>query len=499
VVVTIDTISCDSAAKAAAAGSTAEVYVKGYVTEIAYAWANGSMSFWMADTQDGGRVFEAYKCAIADKADAVNVGDLVIAHGNLAKYNTTYELAEGCTVEIIERAPAPENLGEKTIAEFLALKNTKDTCILTGVVDSIKSTTYGNLYLSDETAQVYIYGVLNAAGESKKFAELDVEAGDTLTVKAIYGEYNNAPQVSNAIFVSVAKAPVAPADTIEITITEGLEWEDATADEGWWQVMGQNETYFITLSNGNTVTEAAGTYAAADLDPGYSYVRLVNGTDKITFTDGSVTVTIDEESEAALIAGTLVGADGNVYVITLATSTAVDPYKYDEDEADFVYDFESYTLNDTYATSNGIVIVSGETDNTTITLYIILPQGQTELVAGEYAVSATPAYGTVIAGSYDDGIKPSVAATLVEYGGQLYYSEIWYLVSGTVTVDADLNITVDALNSKEKAIKATLKGPDTEAIDAVDAAANAVKALRDGQLIIEKNGQIFNVLGAQIR
>lgn len=116
--------------------------------------------------------------------------------------------------------PEPEpakNLGEKTIAEFLALKSTTDTCVLTGIVDSLVNTTYGNFNLVDATAKVYVYGLLTPAGESKKFAELDIIEGDTLTVKALYGEYKGNPQAPNAIFVSVKRIerqePIA-ADTL---------------------------------------------------------------------------------------------------------------------------------------------------------------------------------------------------------------------------------------------------------------------------------------------
>lgn len=207
----VDTITCAKAAEDALAGETYETYVKGYVTEIAYAWKNGSMSFWMADEKDGGKVFEAYKCAIEKEEDAVRVGDLVKAHGTLTKYNTTPELAEGCTVEILERAPevVPQNLGEKTIAEFLELKNRVDTCILTGTVKNIVMDSqdptlpniYGNFDLEDATASVYVYGLLTPEGEAKKFREMDIVEGDVIIIKALYTEYNNNPQVKNAILV----------------------------------------------------------------------------------------------------------------------------------------------------------------------------------------------------------------------------------------------------------------------------------------------------------
>lgn len=207
----VDTITCAKAAEDALAGETYETYVKGYVTEIAYAWKDGSMSFWMADEKDGGKVFEAYKCAIEKEEDAVRVGDLVKAHGTLTKYNTTPELAAGCTVEILERAPevVPQNLGEKTIAEFLELKNRVDTCILTGTVKNIvmdsqdptKPNVYGNFDLEDATASVYVYGLLTPEGEAKKFPEMGIVEGDVIIIKALYNEYNNTPQVKNAILV----------------------------------------------------------------------------------------------------------------------------------------------------------------------------------------------------------------------------------------------------------------------------------------------------------
>ena len=188
-----------------------EYTIEGYVTSIAYAWKDGSMSFWMADTEDGGNVLEAYKCAVENEADAPKIGDKVAVTGKLTKYGTTPEFAEGCTVEIKERATAPVNLGEKTIAEFLELKNRKDTCILTGVVKNIKKNDdgsvniYGNFDLEDETESVYVYGLLTAEGEAKKFAEMGIEEGDTLTILALYNEFNGAPQVKNGIYVSHVK------------------------------------------------------------------------------------------------------------------------------------------------------------------------------------------------------------------------------------------------------------------------------------------------------
>lgn len=200
-----------------------EIEVTAYVTSIAYALKDGSMSFWMADAADGGNVLEAYKCAIADAADAPVVGDKVKVTGNLTKYNTTPEFAQNCTCEILERAGAPENLGPKTIAEFLELKNAKDTCILRGAVanivmdktDPTKYNAYGNFDLVDATGSLYIYGLLTPEGEAQKFIEMGINEGDSITIKALYAEYNGNPQAKNAILVEGGSVvPVEEADVV---------------------------------------------------------------------------------------------------------------------------------------------------------------------------------------------------------------------------------------------------------------------------------------------
>ena len=139
-----------------------------------------------------------------------NANSWSITAAKQIRITTLIVTREGETEEIIEPA---KNLGEKTIEEFLSLKNDKDTCVLTGVVDNIvmdkddatKYNKYGNFDLvgiNGDKGKVYIYGLLTAAGEAQKFREMDVDKGDTVTLKAIYTEYKGSPQAVNAIYVS---------------------------------------------------------------------------------------------------------------------------------------------------------------------------------------------------------------------------------------------------------------------------------------------------------
>ncbi|MBQ9202352.1 MAG: hypothetical protein IJ154_08335 [Bacteroidales bacterium] len=171
-----------------------------------YLVVNGEQTeYWTSRPNNGEDSYEG-KLNVTSDAIEVPAGDVTITGSSaIIIYFVTFVPA---------KAEGPKNLGEKTIAEFLDLKNTVDTCVLTGVVTSITSTTYGNHYLVDETDTVYVYGVLTPAGESKKFETLGVEEGDTLTIKAIYGEYKGYPQISNAIFVSVKDRVVSALDNI---------------------------------------------------------------------------------------------------------------------------------------------------------------------------------------------------------------------------------------------------------------------------------------------
>lgn len=219
-----------------------EYTIEGYVTSIAKPYDSQfkNVSFWIADAADGGNVIQAYRAACETEADAPNVGDKVSVTGKLTKYNTTPEFAAACTFVILQESAPAVNLGAKTIAEFLELKNMKDTCVLTGTVENIKSTVYGNLDLRDETGVVYVYGVLTPSGENKKFEELGVAEGDEMTILAIYNEYNSEPQVKDAIFVSVKKTPTG----IENTAVEAKAFK--TFENGQLVIIKNGVKYDVT-------------------------------------------------------------------------------------------------------------------------------------------------------------------------------------------------------------------------------------------------------------
>ena len=76
---------------------TQGVYATGIVSAIptAYSAEYKNITFNFVDAEGDTDFLQAYRCAGA-QADEVQVGDVVVVYGNLTKYNTTYEFAQGC-------------------------------------------------------------------------------------------------------------------------------------------------------------------------------------------------------------------------------------------------------------------------------------------------------------------------------------------------------------------------------------------------------------------
>ncbi len=326
-----------------------------------------------------------------------------------------------------------------------------------------------------------------AAGNEGKLIQVQGTLEAYLTVPGVKG-------VSSTDNYKFIDGPAPQPEVIEMTYTttDGLEWLDATADQGWWQIYLDG---VLSLSNTGTVASPAGTYAAADLAASYSYV--VSGSAKVTFTEGSITVAVDE-NEVVTIKGQLVGTDGNTYKFDLTfdpNEYVVDPYKYDEDQ-DFTATFSSYKVEEE---SDGEFSITAVSDGKAVVLTAFLPTGATaEQAAGKtFPINDSGDEQTVAAGSYDEteGILPSFAALI---NTSYQPTNVWYLVSGTVTVDANLNITVAAKNSKGRNINIQLNNPST-GIQDVKTVEKLVKYIQNGQIMINVNGAQYNVNGARVK
>ena len=320
-----------------------------------------------------------------------------------------------------------------------------------------------------------------------------IHVGDTVIAFGKYKLYNSKHELNTGCYlVDIKSAPVAPAQDVDITIADG-SFSDYVESYGYWMVEAQNVDYYISLSNDNTqITQAAGTYTAADLYAEDSYI--LTETDSISFVSGSIVLAVDAEG-VATVTGSLVGNDGKTYNLNI-TSQAPDPHMYDED-SDFNRNFASYTIDDQYLADDGdLMIIAKDESGYQIVLDLYVPTGATGLTAGAYPINDTYEANSVAAGMYDSG---NIYASYAGKGDSEGLSNVWYLVSGTVTVDENLNITIDALNSLGHSVKATLSADSGTGIEETLAAGKAAKTLRNGHILILKGDKTYNVLGTRIR
>lgn len=279
--------------------------------------------------------------------------------------------------------------------------------------------------------------------------------------------------------IALQDAPVVvTGDTIEVAIN-GLKWIDKVADAGWWQIYGYSadSTYYVSFSNGNSVTVAAGTYDFADMDP--DYTKFYIGNDEVKFDSGEIILSENLDGTYHLVA-TMLARDGKIYVLTLDSKLPT------ISENVITLSYNENTRSVEIATTNA--------DN-----YFIYIESQEDYLGYQADYSQT-----AVNAETDDWIS-----TVAYYG---VLSE--YTYSGNQSIDVIEFLGAYVATDDYVALAAPVDGSDRngdakhllfhlnypEDIENTDAPAlKASKRLIDGQLIIEKNGVKYNAQGAAIK
>ena len=135
---------------------------------------------------------------------------------------------ETITVEVTQEG----SIRDMTAAEINAAEDGAAVYRLTGYISGDKGSEYGNIYIKDATGEVYVYGVLDAEGNSKQWLTMGISVGDIVTVTGPKTSYNDAPQMKN---VSIEKH-VKVADK---TVAEFLAAEESA--EVYYRLTGTAE------------------------------------------------------------------------------------------------------------------------------------------------------------------------------------------------------------------------------------------------------------------
>ena len=271
--------------------------------------------------------------------------------------------------------------------------------------------------------------------------------------------------------IELQDAPVVPTgDTIRHTFDAPADFADYTEGDArgdkWFQAISMDEEYRFSVCI-NT-DHLIGSFGNEDFDADYTVLYNMSDTSKINL-DTLIGAQVSESNDTVFIVTTVRGRDGVVYIFT---QKVYDPAIVDEKSIEL-----SGEMDDTYFASYGTVDFKASDD------------------ANEFVISLY----------VNDGFVGTYTAEDLDS----YYCE--YNVDGqALNVHAVANIivaaeeggyvlTADILTKEGILYHLTIHGSYSQGIEDVAAEGKAVKVLRDGQLIIIKNGVKFNAQGAIIK
>ena len=170
---------------------------------------------------DGNR-FDAF-------ATPVKEGDIITVCGVKTSYNGSPQMKNVTMEKHIQVTPV-------SVSEFLAASEASDVYYsLTGAISGLdQAGAYGNVYISDDSDKVYVYGLLSGwGGPKKQFASLvektGLAEGDIVTIVGVRTSHKETPQVGSAFYVSHESAgqggeePEQPGDNSEVKTLTNAE------------------------------------------------------------------------------------------------------------------------------------------------------------------------------------------------------------------------------------------------------------------------------------
>ena len=138
------------------------------------------------------------------------------------RYTSTDAVAGTWEIQdmLIEGTPSVSKPVERIgVKEFSRRAEAQTDYEVTGVVQDIVNSTYGNFFFADTadaSSRIYLYGVLTPEGGTRQFYTLDVGKDDTLTVRGRWLHYTNKQtgedydEIVNAVYVVNRKAAYDP-------------------------------------------------------------------------------------------------------------------------------------------------------------------------------------------------------------------------------------------------------------------------------------------------
>ncbi|MBQ5387557.1 MAG: hypothetical protein IIU55_00555 [Paludibacteraceae bacterium] len=329
----------------------------------------------------------------------------------------------------------------------------------------------------------------------------------------------------DAVLYQVELWYVVPTPEEEVELTVDAAFDNQLEAQGYYTLSGVDETTGLLVAMSPISNEVAGTFVndgvfgrfgegQYDFYSTYTYVAKYLGVDEwgdaqydiYTIEKGTLTVTMDEENNI-LAKASVICSNGVQYEITLNSVYDIPHLDYDAE----IPVEKAYTAADIltaeYDEDYGMALVQvGAADGSDVcALYFFIEETDEDIVipAGTYTIDDSWDYGTVLASegydAYSGSVSPSLYASCNEEGKLLL--PMWFMVGGSVTVekvDGKMKMEINAVNSYNQPIHITYDGTAT-ALENVNVNVEVEKTFKNGQLLINRNGETYNVMGVQVK
>ncbi len=332
----------------------------------------------------------------------------------------------------------------------------------------------GSLTISYEAASKNYHFVLKAICANGNTYNCDVlYAADELYVfdyeLYMYYQYGYA----DSYLIELNDAPFVPTgETIEVVVENASTLSDGTSSSSdpYFQIIGEDDNYYASICV-NT-SKLIGTFANAAIDYDYTGLYLLSGDSEteVTFKSyDSNTVTSYTKSDTTVVEASLMAKDGNIYHIVLKnyvpTPTSTVNINFTDGEVDA----------DTYS-DYGVISFAAETDAYALSLLVY----------------------TNGAGTYTTDDIVGLNSSSYSYLGDYSTSSIITIVDVKLTLAADNSFTATLISSAACQYNITFVPAKTAVENTEAAQVKATKVIRDGQIVINKNGVEYNALGVQL-
>ena len=265
-----------------------------------------------------------------------------------------------------------------------------------------------------------------------------------------------------------------------------------------------NDGMFGLFGEGQYEFDGANTY--------YGVLNAGFGDYNLTYADkGELTVTVDEEKNITLT-GYIIYEDAVQYNVTMKSKIQRPHLDFDSPDTSVDRIFtaqDTVTIVDLVEDASMIYFsVQSIEHGDVFDFYMIVEAADPDIVlpVGMYEINDSGEYNTVLAGQGVDmwmGIMTPGFYGFVDAEGYIL-EPMYFLVGGTVEVrkndDGSLYVEINAFNSYDVPVHIIYDASATGVEDIqVEDSIDTKKMIVDGQLVIIRNGKIYDAVGAQVK